>query len=68
MRFFVMHKRAGFTYNTAVGSAALEQDSSGFQNTGVGASAFRFNKTGSYNTGVGINAGYYQKKNPTTHL
>ncbi len=62
------HKRVGFTYNTALGSFALEQDSTGYQNTGVGTSAFRNNKTGILNTGVGINAGYYQKESYNTYI
>lgn len=50
-----------FTNNTAIGYAAMEEDTSGFSNTAVGTQSFRFNQKGDQNTGIGAFSGTYQK-------
>jgi hypothetical protein len=43
--------------NTAIGSFALDANTSGFQNTAVGRAAYTNSTIGNFNTGLGSNAG-----------
>lgn len=47
--------------NTAVGSAALDHNTTGFDNTALGAGSLGFNETGSENTAVGRDSLFYSR-------
>ena len=46
----------GVATNTAVGQAAMQANTTGYQNTAVGQAAMQANTTGNFNTAVGTNA------------
>jgi hypothetical protein len=54
------HEGTSSSYNTAIGYAALADDSTGIYNTAVGAFSFQNNYTSQHNTGIGSYTGRFQ--------